>query len=167
MAQQEKTFTMVPQGFFSSDMWIGEKFTKGQAWVDMLQMASYSTREVWVGRRRITLLPGQLILGEREAHRRWGWHRQTVRSFFEQLSYSPTVPGIVPEEEPDAIPDTVPLIAMVREGRYTVITVLSGWIPPRATHGDRTSQHANHRTAERTGDRTADRPVADQLPTSA
>ena len=61
--------------------WGDEKFTKGQAWVDLLFLASYSKRTIYKRGVAIHLEPGQIAISEAELSVRWKWSRNKVRRF--------------------------------------------------------------------------------------
>lgn len=65
-------------------LWKDKPFAKGQAWTDLLLMA---TQERIIFRNKSYNLPqGQLITSETELRKQWGWSRTKVRSFLLLLS---------------------------------------------------------------------------------
>ena len=64
-----------------SEMWLSEPFTRGQAWVDLLLMAS--TQE--------TDRPGEVRCSIRHLSRRWRWSTDKVKRFLEVLEKDQSV----------------------------------------------------------------------------
>ena len=60
-------------------------FDKFHAWMDLLLMAEYKMRTVFVNNTEVTLLPGQILISQRELSDRWGWSRAKVIRFLEEL----------------------------------------------------------------------------------
>jgi len=74
-----------------SNLWLGEKFTRGQAWVDLLMLANHKDggfrlRGIWVDVKR-----GQVGHSAESLAARWLWSRGRVLRF---LSYLKTVQQI-------------------------------------------------------------------------
>jgi DNA replication protein DnaD len=63
------------------ELWTGERFTRGHAWVDLLLLANYRDGTVIRGNRSITVKRGQVFTAQTELARRWRWHRETVSEF--------------------------------------------------------------------------------------
>jgi len=64
-----------------SKFWLGQKFTKGQAWVDLLMLANHKDngfflRGIWVEVKR-----GQVGHSEKTLAARWCWSRTKTRAF--------------------------------------------------------------------------------------
>ncbi len=69
----------------NSPSWLSEPFSRPQAWIDMLLLASHKTHVVRIRGIPITVERGQLALSEVEAARRWKWSRGKVRRFLTEL----------------------------------------------------------------------------------
>ena len=73
------------RSFLSSDLWLSERFTRGQAWVDLIGLANHKlhgfrTRGIWV-----TIKRGQLGWSTRELADRWSWSPTMVKRFLLEL----------------------------------------------------------------------------------
>ncbi len=66
-------------------MWTGERFTRGQAWVDLILQASYKDRIAVQGNTTRTVKRGQVLNSQVALAKRWGWNRETVRVFLRLL----------------------------------------------------------------------------------
>ena len=66
-------------------IWTKEKFTKGQAWVDLLLMINHKKGVVIIGNEPITIMPGQTITSEKKLAKNWKWSRHKVNNFFQLL----------------------------------------------------------------------------------
>jgi DNA-binding transcriptional MerR regulator len=69
----------------SSDIWLNEPFTRGQAWVDLLGLARFKPGHVRIGPTRIDLARGQLAWSQKSLGERWRWDRSKVRRFLKEL----------------------------------------------------------------------------------
>lgn len=118
------------------DCWIWEdKFSRGQAWVDLLLYANHRDKKVPMRNEIITVKRGQFLTSIRKLAERWGWHRNTVSNFLKllekdnmvcievstqytlitivnydiyQYSENEDVPLNVPQGVPESVPPTVP-----------------------------------------------------------
>lgn len=66
-------------------VWIGERFTRGQAWVDLILLASYADHLAFQGNRPIPVKRGQILTSQVKLAARWQWNRETVRGFLRLL----------------------------------------------------------------------------------
>lgn len=66
-------------------LWEGEKFTKGQAWVDLLLWARHTPGSVRVKSSPMHLQAGQQARSEITLSKTWGWSRDKVRRFLRCL----------------------------------------------------------------------------------
>ena len=78
-----------------SKIWVGEKFTRGQAWVDLMMLANHKDggfrlRGIWVEVKR-----GQIGYSAESLAARWLWSRGRVLRF---LSYLETVQQITQQK---------------------------------------------------------------------
>ncbi len=69
----------------ASEFWNREPFSRGQAWIDLLLMASHKKHSRRVRGIKIDLEPGQLAWSERALADRWQWSRGKVRRFLDEL----------------------------------------------------------------------------------
>ena len=62
------------------------KFSKFEAWVDMLLEANHCDKEVLLGNELITVSRGSFVTSEQKLANKWGWSRTKIRSFLKLLS---------------------------------------------------------------------------------
>lgn len=68
------------------DFWLSEKFTKPQAWVDLIVMANHKEGSFWVRGIEVKLDRGEIGWSELTMARRWKWSRNKIRLFLNYLS---------------------------------------------------------------------------------
>jgi DNA-binding transcriptional MocR family regulator len=68
-----------------NEFYFSERFTKAQAWVDLLLLATYKVRTVFIRGIEIELQPGQLCYSQLTLADRWKWNFKTVVSFLKLL----------------------------------------------------------------------------------
>jgi len=68
-----------------SDLYFVERFTKMQAWIDLLLLANHKPATVFPKGSEIQLLRGELAYAQKTLSRRWQWNERTVKSFLEML----------------------------------------------------------------------------------
>jgi hypothetical protein len=68
-------------------IWLGERFTRGQAWVDLLMLAAFEEHEApsYGFRDVMRVKRGQVLTSQVRLAERWGWDRRTVRMFLRNL----------------------------------------------------------------------------------
>lgn len=66
-------------------MWLDEPFTKGQAWVDLLMMASHKADKVFKGNIVYENRPGLVITSISKLADRWQWSRHKVSDYLTLL----------------------------------------------------------------------------------
>jgi hypothetical protein len=69
----------------SNPLWTSEKFSRGQAWVDLLLSASHRRHKVLRADTVITVERGQVLTSQAALARRWRWNRKTVGRFLRGL----------------------------------------------------------------------------------
>lgn len=62
-----------------------EKFTRGQAWVDLLFIAAFKPKTLTIRGFVFNIQPGQLIWSQKRLAERWGWGNKRVAKFLEEL----------------------------------------------------------------------------------
>lgn len=66
-------------------LWTEEKFSKGQAWVDMLLMANHKDTKILFDGRWREVKRGSIITSIVKLADRWKWNRKTVTAFLDLL----------------------------------------------------------------------------------
>lgn len=65
------------------EVWHLEKFSKGQAWVDMLLMASHKKSDIVIKGQKIHLNEGQFVRSLQNLANKWQWSINKVRRYLE------------------------------------------------------------------------------------
>jgi hypothetical protein len=73
------------RSLISSPLWLTEKFTRGQAWVDMIALANHADGFIRVRGNRVPVLRGQLGWSQIKLAQRWDWSRSKVSLFLNEL----------------------------------------------------------------------------------
>ena len=95
-------------------IWTQERFTRGQAWVDLIMLASYQEHIVIHGNRPLTVQRGQVLTSQVKLAARWKWNRKTVAGFMISLRKAKMV-DIVTSKETDT---GYTLITLCNYGRF-------------------------------------------------
>ena len=69
-----------------NDLWKQEKFTRGQAWVDLVLLANHKPNTIRIRGIEIKVDRGQLAYSELTLSKRWKWSRNKTRRFLKELS---------------------------------------------------------------------------------
>jgi hypothetical protein len=93
---KDNGFIMLSRRFFDHDLWDERrKFSRAEAFIDLIQSANFAPKKVLIGNTVIPLERGQQVASLRFLGQRWGWSTFKVKSFlkllFEQkMAYSET-----------------------------------------------------------------------------
>lgn len=68
-----------------NDLYFSERFTRLQAWIDLLLLASHKERTVIIRGNVINITAGQLCYSQLSLAERWKWNFKTVRKFLTYL----------------------------------------------------------------------------------
>lgn len=68
-----------------SDLWLDEKFTRGQAWADLLMLANYKESSFRKRGIKVSLVRGQIGKSLDELSKRWKWSIGKVKRFLIEL----------------------------------------------------------------------------------
>ncbi|NWF90968.1 MAG: hypothetical protein HXY50_16095, partial [Ignavibacteriaceae bacterium] len=68
-----------------NEFWFSERFTKGQAWVDLLILANHKPATVFIRGIEIRLNPGESCHSQLTLAKRWKWNFKTVVTFLKTL----------------------------------------------------------------------------------
>lgn len=66
-------------------VWNGERYSRGQAWIDLLLLANHKEKKIPFNDDIITIERGQYLTSIRKLADRWGWSTSTVTSFLKLL----------------------------------------------------------------------------------
>jgi len=75
----------VQRSLLSSPLWLSEKFTHAQAWIDLIGLANHTEGFIRVRDSKIPILRGQLGWSQLKLAQRWDWSRNKVRSYLNEL----------------------------------------------------------------------------------
>lgn len=75
----------IQRSLLSSPLWLTERFTRAQAWIDLIGLANHTEGFIRVRDSRIPILRGQLGWSQLKLAQRWDWSRNKVRSFLNEL----------------------------------------------------------------------------------
>jgi len=81
----EKNYFYVNRKLLHSDRWLTEKFTRGQAWIDLFGLAQHTDGFFRVRGIKISVKRGQIGYSQVSLAKRWKWSRNKVRRFLKEL----------------------------------------------------------------------------------
>lgn len=85
MADLNKGWITLLRCIQDHEIWLKTPFGKGQAWVDLILSANHKDNKVMIGNTIHFVKRGELITSQRKLAERWGWSRNTARSFLTLL----------------------------------------------------------------------------------
>lgn len=80
-----KGFILLHRQLEDNWLWLSEPFTRGQAWVDLLILASYSGNTFFIRGNKIELKSGEIGHSKEQLALRWKWSRKKVLNFLKML----------------------------------------------------------------------------------
>jgi len=106
----------------------GRRFSKAEAWIDLLMDAEWRDKEVLLGASFIRVQRGQVLLSQRKKAAQWSWARNSVHSFISMLAKAEMVSHEVSRGP---------------EGGYTLLTILKydEYQPGSGNDGDQPLSH--------------------------
>jgi len=69
----------------NNKLWTCEPFTRGQAWVDLLLLASHTESFFYVRGNKVNVKKGQIAWSEVNISQRWKWSRTKLKKFLNDL----------------------------------------------------------------------------------
>lgn len=85
--KKDNGWIKVHRSLLEHDIWNGEPFTRGQAWIDILLRANHEGRSIMLrDGTYIVVEPGQHFTSMEHLAEHWGWSRNRVIRFFRTLS---------------------------------------------------------------------------------
>ena len=70
-----------------NDLWLRDRFSRGQAWVDMILMANHDDRKILFDNQWIIIQRGSFITSIRKLSDRWQWDKKTTVTFLDVLEH--------------------------------------------------------------------------------
>lgn len=105
-----KRYIKIARKFFESDEWTApRKFSEPEAWLDMVQLASFADHEITLSNGAcLPLYRGEFYYTMRQLAKRWGWSLGAVQRYFARLAESsnPRIERIVRDTRFDTPSDT-------------------------------------------------------------
>lgn len=68
-----------------SELYFTERFTKTQAWIDLLLLANHKPRTIFIRGVEVQLNSGELAYSMQTLSKRWEWNERTVKQFLNWL----------------------------------------------------------------------------------
>lgn len=81
MKKIEPDYFLINRLLLKSDRWLAEKFTRAQAWVDLIGLAQHTDSFFYVRGIKVEVKRGQLAYSQLTLKERWKWSRDKVRRF--------------------------------------------------------------------------------------
>ena len=75
----------IQRSLTEDELYFSEKFSKIQAWIDILLLAEYRPREIYVRSVPLKLEKGQAAVSIRDLAQRWKWGVNRVQAFLKEL----------------------------------------------------------------------------------
>lgn len=69
----------------NSEFWFAERFTKAQAWIDLLLLANHAPTTCFIRGIEVRVVRGQLAYAQTTLADRWKWNERTVKHFLKLL----------------------------------------------------------------------------------
>lgn len=126
----ENGYVLLHRRLFSNKLWLSDKFTKAQAWIDLFANANHTKGSFWVRGNEVKIDRGQIGWSELTMAKRWGWSKNRVRRFLKWL-------------------ETEQQIKQQKSPLTTVITILNYGLY-QTMDKERNSRRYNRKTADDT-----------------
>jgi hypothetical protein len=83
--RSDKDYFVCNRSLFKNPLWYSEKFTKGQAWIDLFGKANHSDGWFEKNGQRVDIKRGQTGRSIEKLGEEWGWSRNKVKRFLKRL----------------------------------------------------------------------------------
>lgn len=87
----DKGWVKIHRKILENGLWLEERFTRAQAWIDLILRANHDSKEILIGYKKVVVSRGSLLVSQVKLAKRWGWDRKTVRRFLKFLQVSQMV----------------------------------------------------------------------------
>ncbi len=113
---------LIARKLAESDLWLAERFTKGQAWIDLIMLAHQKARRRLKRGILITLYRGQVYHSAEDLAKRWRWSTGKVRRFLDNL----TVEELITRDPIEDCPSLGHSIRIINYDQYETYTPIEG-----------------------------------------
>jgi len=81
-----KGFITIDRAFFDHTLWKEKRtYSRAEAWIDLIQRASFTTANIIVAEKEITIHPGETAISRSYLEPRWGWGNTKIRNYIKLL----------------------------------------------------------------------------------
>ena len=80
-----KGWVVIYRSIMDNPLWEDKPFSRGQAWIDMILLASHKDTEFYFDGDMLPVEKGQIITSKRKLGDRWGWSNSKVNKFLNEL----------------------------------------------------------------------------------
>ena len=80
-----KGWVVIYRSIMDNPLWEDKPFSRGQAWIDMILLASHKDTEFYFDGDMLPVEKGQIITSKRKLGDRWGWSNTKVNKFLNEL----------------------------------------------------------------------------------
>lgn len=80
-----KGWVAIYRSIMDNPLWEDKPFSRGQAWIDMILLASHKDTEFYFDGDMVSIEKGQIITSKRKLGDRWGWSNSKVNKFLNEL----------------------------------------------------------------------------------
>ncbi|MBA3012342.1 MAG: hypothetical protein KKF12_11975 [Proteobacteria bacterium] len=108
--------------FLESDMWLSEKFTKGQAWVDLIGLANWRDKTAEIRGITIDVKRGEVARSKVFLAKRWGWSRGKVIRFLDELKMEQQIEQLTVQQKKNV----TSLIRLINYDQYQLDGTANG-----------------------------------------
>lgn len=78
-------YFLINRSLLDSNRWLSEKFTRAQAWIDLIGLAQHTPNFFLVRGIKVSVNRGQLAYSQLTLSKRWKWSRDKVRRYLKCL----------------------------------------------------------------------------------
>lgn len=85
MTLMAKGWVAIYRSIMDNPLWEDKPFSRGQAWIDLILLASHKDAEIYIDGDMVSVEKGELITSKRKLKSRWGWSNSKVDKFLNEL----------------------------------------------------------------------------------
>jgi hypothetical protein len=78
-------YFLIYRSLCESSFWLGERFTYGQAWIDLIYLASFKDTFIMIRGIKVEIKRGQVGIPSTRLAERWRWSRDRQQTFINRL----------------------------------------------------------------------------------